>query len=90
MDGVIAFHLSFYLTVSALMHLGKIVTSLSLQRGSLSGASLYRRCVSSAFVGRDGFDVDLSHLFFQDVLAALSLLGGVAGAGGTRASADCE
>lgn len=72
------------------MHLGKIVTSLSLQRGSLSGASLYRLCVSSAFVGRGGFDMDLSHLFSQDVLATLSLLRDVAGAGGARASAECE
>lgn len=72
------------------MHLGKIVTSLGLQRGSLSGTLLYRLCVSSAFVGRGGFDMDPIHLFSQDVLAALSLLGGVACAGGTRASAECE
>lgn len=72
------------------MHLGKIAASLGLQRRSLSGTSLYRLCVPSAFVGRGGFDVDPSHLFSQDVLAALSLLRVVADAGGTRASAECE
>lgn len=34
--------------------------------------------------------MDPIHLFSQDVLAALSLLGGVACAGGTRASAERE
>ena len=74
----------------AFIHVGKIAASLGFQRGSLSGAFLYRLCVPSAFVGRGGFDVDPSHLFSQGVLATLSLLRVVAGAGGTRASAECE
>ena len=39
-------------------------------------------CVPSTFAGRAGFDVDASHVFPQDVLAAGTLVWGGAGEGG--------
>lgn len=45
---------------------------------SYMGASLCRLCVPSVFHGRDGFDVDTSHVFPQGVLTAITLIEGVA------------
>ena len=44
----------------------------------------------SAFNGRAGFDVDASHIFPQGVLAAVTLVGPVAGDGGAKVCAGCE
>ena len=57
---------------------------------SYVGTSLYRICLLSAFGGKAGFDVDASHIFPQGVLAAVTLVRGVAGDGGARACAGCE
>ena len=42
-----------------------------------------------AFHGRDGFDVDTSHVFPQGVLAIVLLMGSVFGVGETRAYTGC-
>lgn len=39
------------------------------------GVSLYSLCVPSGFGGRPGFDVNISHIFAQVVLAAITLVG---------------
>ena len=46
--------------------------------------------MSNAFGGRAGFDVDVSHVFPQGVLAALIFVVVRAGGGGARAGAGCE
>ena len=43
----------------------------------------------SGFGGRAGFDMNSSQIFPQDVLAAITLVGGGAGEGGARAGARC-
>ena len=53
------------------------------------GAPIHSLCVPSAFFGRAGFDIITSHIFPQDVLAAITLVGGGAGEGGARAGARC-
>ena len=42
------------------------------------------------FVGRDGSEVNVGHVFPQGVLAVITLLGGGAGDGGARSRARCE
>lgn len=54
------------------------------------GVSPYRLCLPSAFGERAGFDVDAGHIFSQGVQTAVTLVGGVAGAGGTRACTGRE
>ena len=46
---------------------------------SYVGASLCRLYMPSVFHGRDGFDVDTSHVFPQGVFTAITLIEGVAG-----------
>ena len=50
----------------------------------------YVDCVPSVSGARTGFHVDTSHIFSQRVLATITLIGGVTGAGGARACARCE
>ena len=52
--------------------------------------SLYRLQVPSGFGGRARFDVNTSHVFPLDVLAAIILIGGGAGDGRAKARARCE
>ena len=52
--------------------------------------SLYSLHVPSGFGGRAGFDTNISRIFPQGVLAAISLVGAGAGEGGARAGARCE
>ena len=47
-------------------------------------------CVPSGFDGRTGSEVSMDHIFFQGVLAAITLIGGGAGDGVVRAGARCE
>ena len=47
-------------------------------------------CVLRVFGGRAGFGVNTSHIFPQDVLAAITLVGGGAGEGVARAGSRCE
>ena len=57
---------------------------------SYVGASLCRLHVPSVLGGRAGFDVDASHVFPQGVLAAITLVGCVAGIGVARACSGYE
>ena len=50
----------------------------------------YRLLMPSAFDWRARFDVNTSHVFLQDMLAAITLVGGEAGDGGARSRARCE
>ena len=50
----------------------------------------YTDCVPSAFGGRAGFDVDISHVFPQCVLAAITLVGSGVGDGEARTGTGCE
>lgn len=52
---------------------------------SYVGMSLCRLQVPNAFHGRDGFVVDVSHVFLQGVLADIILVGSGVGDGGPRA-----
>ena len=54
------------------------------------GTSLYSLHVPSAFVGRAGSDVNMSHVSPQGLLAAITLMGVEAGDEGARARASCE
>lgn len=45
------------------------------------GASLYRLHVPNAFGGRAGFDMNVHHICYQDVLAAIKLGGDGTGCG---------
>lgn len=57
---------------------------------SYVGASLFRLCMPIAFHGRDGFDVDTSHVFPQGVLIAITLIEGMAGDGGASTGWEVE
>ena len=46
--------------------------------------------MASAFGWRAGSDMSTCHIFLQGVLAAISLVGGTSGDGGSRARAGCE
>lgn len=46
--------------------------------------------MTNAFGGRTGFDMDISHVFSQDLLAAITLVMSVAGDGVARAGSGCE
>ena len=50
--------------------------------------SLYSLCVPSGFDGRTEFDMNASQIFPQGVLAAIVMVGGETGNGGTRARAS--
>lgn len=52
--------------------------------------SLYSFCVPSDFGRRAGFDVIMSHVFPQGVLALITLVEGRVGNGGARLRAKCE
>ena len=54
------------------------------------GVSLYSLHVPNVFTGRAEFDVNTSQVFPQAVLAAITVVGCKAGAGGARAGARCE
>ena len=56
---------------------------------SYVGASLYRLHKPNAFDGRVGFDVDVSFIFPQIVLAAITLVVCGTGDGGARAGTRC-
>ena len=43
----------------------------------------------NAFLGRDGFVVDVSHVFLQGILADITLVGSGVGDGGARAYQRC-
>ena len=53
------------------------------------GASLYSLHVTNGFGGRAVSDVLTNHVFPQDGLAAVTLIGSGAGDGGARARAVC-
>lgn len=57
---------------------------------SYVGVPLWRLSIYSAFGGRAGLDVDISHVFLWGMLAAFTLVGGVGGDGGAGACAGCE
>ena len=65
----------------------KQLPTVVLKGCSYVAASL---CVPSAFGGRAGFGVEASHVFPQDVLVAVSLVGSGARDGGARAGTRCE
>ena len=54
------------------------------------GGSLCSLSVPSGFDGRGGSEVSTGHIFPQDVLAAITLVGDGAGVGVARARARCE
>lgn len=54
------------------------------------GTSLHKLHLPNVFGARAGFDADASHLFPQDVLAAVNLIVGVVDVGGARACTGCE
>ena len=54
------------------------------------GASLYSLFVPSGFGGSPGSDVSTNLIFAHGVLAAITLIVGMTGDGGTRARARCE
>ena len=56
----------------------------------LHRASLYSLCVPSGFDVKAGFQVNISHIFPQGILAAVTLVGGKTEDDGTRARASCE
>lgn len=64
---------SFCLTFSDSMNLCKTVTDVVLKVCYYVGTSLYRLHVSTAFGGRAGFEANASHVFPQDLLAAITL-----------------
>ena len=53
------------------------------------GASLYRLHVPSAFGGKTGFDMDISHVLPLSVLVSITFVGYGAGDGGARTGAGC-
>ena len=55
------------------MNLGETVTYRGLEGVFHGEACLYRLHVPSAFGGRAGFDLNISHVLPQGVLAALTL-----------------
>ena len=71
------------------MNLGETVTYRGLEGVFHGEACLYRLHVPSAFGGRAGFDLNISHVLPQGVLAALTLVGDGAGDEGARARARC-
>ena len=72
------------------MNLGETVAYCGLKGCSYVGISLCRLCVPSVSDGGAGFDVDASHVFPQSVLAAITLVGGVADDWGARVCAGCK
>lgn len=54
------------------------------------GVSLCSLCVPSGFGVRAGLQVNVSHIFPQEYLAAVTLVGGKTEDKGTRARARCE
>ena len=54
------------------------------------GASLYRLCVPNAFGGRAGFEMDVTYIFPQGTVAAITFIGRGAGDEGARAGIGCE
>lgn len=80
---------SFCLTFSVFLNLGKTVTCCGLEGVSLSGNILVPFSLPSAFGGRPGFDLKISHVFGQGLLASVMLVGGEAGDGlGLKPSVD--
>ena len=71
------------------MKFGK-TTYPSLEGVSLCVSNPMQLCVPSGFDRRTGSEVSMDHIFFQGVLAAITLVGGGAGDGVVRASAGCE
>lgn len=73
------------------MKLVEVVTCAVLKGCPCVGASLYSLCIPGGFCGRVGFYMSTSHIFFQEVLAAITLVGGEVGLdGGAGASSRCE
>lgn len=56
---------------------------------SYVGMYLRRLQVPNAFLGRDGFVVDVSHVFLQGILADITLVGSRVGDGEARAYQRC-
>ena len=61
-----------------------------LEGCSYVGASLYRLCVPNAFGGRAGFEMDVTYIFPQGTVAAITFIGRGAGDEGARAGIGCE
>lgn len=72
------------------MKFGDTATYSSLEGVSLCVSIPMQLCVPSGFDRRTGSEVSMDHIFFQGVLAAITLVGGGAGDGVVRASAWCE
>ena len=72
------------------MNLALTVTSNGLEIVSLCGSVHYRLLMPSAFVWRARFDMDKSHVLPQDMLAAITLVGGEFGGGESKTGARCE
>ena len=66
------------------MKLGEIVTSPGLEDVSLCGISLYCLHVPGGVCGRTGSEVSTNHIFPQNELAAIILVGVGAGDGEAR------
>ena len=77
----------FYLTFFVSMNFGETFIYCELEKVFLCGGvvSVFRLCVP-----RNGFDVDTSHAFPQDVLASITLIESVPSVGGAKAWAGCE
>lgn len=72
------------------MNLGETFIYCVLKRCPHLRGSLRRMHMPNAFHGRSGFDVDASHVFPQDLLAAITLVGSGTYDEGPRACKECE
>lgn len=81
---------SFYLTFSASVNLRETVIYCGLEVVFLCGSiPVLAVCVQCSWVRAD-FSMVASHLFSQDVLAIILLLGGVVGVGRSEVCARCK
>ena len=78
------------LNYSVSMNLALTITSDGLEIVSLCGSVHYRLLMPSTFVWRARFDMDKSHVLPQDMLAAITLVGGEFGGGESKTGARCE
>ena len=78
------------LNYSISMNSASIITNDGLEIVSLCGSVHYRLLMPSAFVWRARFDMDKSHIFLQDMLTAITLVGGEFGDGESKTGARCE
>lgn len=68
----------------------KLLLILVLKGYPCVGVSLYSLCMPSVFGGKSGFELSMSDIFPQCVVAAIILVGGGIGDEGSRDRARCE